>query len=66
MAVDGGGVIRSVRGNAVGASTASTACGDTAAVGDMVLVRGKLAADRDLGFNYKFDLLIEDATVTIE
>ena len=41
-------------------------CGDTAAVGDMVLVRGKLAADRDLGFNYKFDLLIEDATVTIE
>jgi hypothetical protein len=37
-----------------------------AAVGDTVLVRGKLAADRDLGFGYKFDLLIEDAAITVE
>lgn len=39
---------------------------DSAKVGDTVVVRGKLAADRDLGHGYKFDLLIEDAAVTVE
>jgi hypothetical protein len=38
----------------------------TAAVGNTVLVRGKLSTDKDLGFGYKYDVLIEDATVTVE
>ncbi len=38
----------------------------SAAVGATVLVRGKLAADKDLGFGYKYDVLIEDANVTVE
>ncbi|GAB4317267.1 MAG: hypothetical protein Kow0059_10230 [Candidatus Sumerlaeia bacterium] len=39
---------------------------DTAAVGDTVLVRGVLRADRDFGFNYKYDLIVEDARVSVE
>ena len=36
----------------------------TVAVGDMVTVRGVLSADKDFGFGYKYDLIVEDATVT--
>lgn len=36
----------------------------TLAVGDQVLVRGVLIADKDFGYGYKYDLIIEDATVT--
>ena len=38
----------------------------TAAVGDMVLVRGKLTADRDLGAGYHYDVIIEDGALTVE
>jgi len=37
-----------------------------AAVGKTVLVRGKLGTDKDLGFGYHYDVIIEDATVTVE
>ncbi len=36
----------------------------TVAVGDIVLVRGVLLADRDFGYGYQYDLIIEDASVT--
>lgn len=36
----------------------------TAAVGDVVTVRGKLALDRDFGFGYRYGVLVEGATVT--
>ena len=35
----------------------------TAKVGDLVLVTGVLATDRDFGSGYKYDLIVEDATV---
>jgi hypothetical protein len=38
----------------------------SAAVGNTVLVRGKLSTDKDFGFGYKYEVLIEDATVTVE
>ena len=38
----------------------------TATVGDTVLVRGKLATDRDLGYGYKYDVIVEDAQITVE
>jgi hypothetical protein len=38
----------------------------TAAVGDTVLVRGKLGADKDLGAGYHYDVIIEDAAVAVE
>lgn len=38
----------------------------TAARGDTVLISGKLGTDKDFGFGYHYDVLIEDATVTTE
>jgi len=43
-----------------------TAPSANAAVGDTVLVRGTVALDRDFGYGYRYDVLIEDATVTTE
>jgi hypothetical protein len=37
-----------------------------AEVGDTVLVRGTVVLEKDFGYGYRYDLLIEDATVTIE
>ena len=38
----------------------------TAKVGDTVLVTGKVTADKDFGFGYKYDLILEDAQVKVE
>ena len=37
-----------------------------AKVGDTVLVTGKLILNKDFGFGYKYDAMIEDAKVTVE
>ena len=37
-----------------------------AAVGDTVLVKGVLAIDKDFGYGYKYDVILEDAEVTVE
>lgn len=37
-----------------------------AKVGDLVLVKGKVATDRDFGAGYKYAVIIEDAQVTVE
>ena len=37
-----------------------------AKVGDTVLVRGALTADKDFGHGYKYPVIIEDAQVTVE
>jgi hypothetical protein len=38
----------------------------TAAVGDIVLVRGVLASDRDFGAGYVYDLIVEEAQVIVD
>ena len=38
--------------------------GKVAKVGDIVTVEGKLILDRDFGFGYKYDLIIEKASIT--
>ena len=38
----------------------------TAFVGDTVLVRGNVGLDRDMGAGYRYDVLIEDATITVQ
>lgn len=38
----------------------------TVKVGDLVLVTGKLSADRDFGSGYKYPLIVEDATVVVQ
>ncbi len=49
-----------------GTNDVTVATTATAAVGNMVLVRGKLTPDKDLGFGYRYDIIIEDATVAVE
>jgi len=38
----------------------------SAAVGDTVVISGVLVADKDFGAGYRYDLIIEDAQVTVE
>ncbi|HEY5656854.1 MAG TPA: DNA-binding protein [Myxococcota bacterium] len=38
----------------------------TASVGDLVTVRGILNVDKDFGFNYRYEFIIEDAAITRE
>ena len=40
--------------------------GAVVAVGDLVLVQGKVTLDKDFGAGYSYDLIIEDATVTVQ
>ncbi len=35
-------------------------------VGDMVVIKGQLTADKDFGFGYKYSLIVEGAEVTLE
>jgi hypothetical protein len=37
-----------------------------AAVGNTVLVRGKVVLNQDFGFNYRYDIIIEKASITVE
>ena len=41
-------------------------CDEIVEVGDTVLVRGVVSIDRDFGFGYEYDLIIEDADVAVE
>ncbi|MFN2426129.1 MAG: hypothetical protein ABR587_06745 [Candidatus Binatia bacterium] len=44
-----------------------TVTGDgTAAVGDTVLVRGKVVLNKDFGFNYRYDVMLENAKIVVE
>lgn len=38
----------------------------SAAVGDVVLMKGILTADKDFGYGYKYDLIVEDAEVSAD
>ena len=51
---------------AQGANDLTVTTANEAKVGDTVLVTGKLVLNKDFGFGYKYDAMIEDAKVTIE
>lgn len=40
--------------------------GERAEVGNTILVRGVVSIDRDFGYGYKYDLIIEDANIAVE
>lgn len=46
--------------------TVTTNSQPRAKVGDLVLVKGTLSTDKDLGMGYKYDVLIENGEVQIE
>ena len=39
---------------------------DVAAVGDLVVVRGVVSADKDFGYGYEYELIVEGASITVE
>lgn len=46
--------------------TVTTAVGELPKIGATVLVTGKVATNKDLGFGYQYDVIIEDAKVKVE
>jgi hypothetical protein len=51
---------------APGANDLTVTTADTAKVGDTVLVNGKLSLNKDFGYGYKYEVLLEDAKLSIE
>jgi ribosomal protein S17 len=51
---------------APGANDLTVTTADTAKVGDTVLVNGTLALDKDFGYGYKYAVLVENATLSVE
>lgn len=49
-----------------GTSDLTVTCDTAVKVGDIVLVRGPLVLDKDFGSGYKYDVMIEDAQVTVD
>lgn len=49
-----------------GTNDLTITCDETVAVGDVVFVEGILTLNKDFGFGYKYDLIIEDALVIKE
>jgi hypothetical protein len=49
-----------------GANDLTVTTKDTAGVGATVLVRGTVATSKDFGFGYRYDVMLEDAKVTVE
>ena len=51
---------------AVGRSSWERTTSATAEVGDTVVISGVLVTDKDFGYGYAYDVMIEDAEVTVE
>jgi hypothetical protein len=49
-----------------GSNDLTVTTGDTAKVGDLVVIRGRLKTDQDFGHGYSYDLLVEEAKIDIE
>ncbi len=49
-----------------GANDVTVTTDDSTKVGDTVLVKGTVALHKDYGFGYKYDLVVEDAKLTLE
>ncbi|MEI6127061.1 MAG: DNA-binding protein [Pseudomonadota bacterium] len=51
---------------AEGSNDLTVTTGDTVKVGDTVLVNGAVVLDKDFGYGYKYDVLIDNATIKAE
>jgi hypothetical protein len=51
---------------AAGSNDLTVTSDATAQVGDTLLVRGIVATDKDFGSGYKYELIVEDAEITVE
>jgi hypothetical protein len=50
----------------VGTNDLTVTTAASAAVGDTVLIKGTVITDKDFGFGYRYEVIIEDAEVTVE
>ena len=50
----------------IGTNDLTITTSDMVEVNDIVVVTGRIATDRDFGFGYKYDIIIEDAKVLLE
>ena len=51
---------------AAGANDLTVTTSAVVNVGDVVLIEGRLVLDKDFGYGYKYEVLVEDATVKVE
>jgi hypothetical protein len=49
-----------------GANDITVTTADAAQTGDTVLVRGTIVLNKDYGYGYKYDLVVEDAKISVE
>jgi hypothetical protein len=49
-----------------GANDLTITTSETVKVGDTVVVAGKVSTDKDFGYGYKYDVILEDAKLTVE
>ena len=54
-----------IRDSSTGADLTITTDG-TVKMGDTILADGKLVLDKDFGYGYVYEVLLEDSTVTVE
>jgi len=50
----------------VGSNDLTVTTGDTAKLGDLVVIRGTLKTNQDFGHGYAYEILVEQAKVTVE
>lgn len=51
---------------AAGTNDLTVTTSETVKVGDTVVVAGKLSTDKDFGYGYKYEVILEDAKITAE
>jgi hypothetical protein len=61
-----GKVVQCNAGGPDGAEDLTVTSDEGAPVGSTVVVRGTVALDRDFGYGYRYELLVEDASVSVE
>jgi len=49
-----------------GSNDLTVTTGDTARLGDLVVIRGTLKTNQDFGHGYSYDILVEEAKVDVE
>jgi len=49
-----------------GTNDITVTCQETVAVGNVISVEGKLELDKDFGFGYRYEIIVEDAIVIVE
>jgi hypothetical protein len=58
--------LRDGTAGAEGSNDLTVTTSSVASVGDTVVVRGRIALDKDFGYGYQYDVILEDASIELE